>query len=79
MANQTLDWLKQNEYDNTDKALEGIDKARSVGQQNAMAPLLNYAQSNGKSDDEIWDLSTEAEDAYNRGRARTDTKDVRGY
>ncbi|MEU1708255.1 hypothetical protein ABZ478_23245 [Streptomyces sp. NPDC005706] len=79
MANQTLDWLKENEYDNTDKALEGIDKARSVGQQNAMAPLLNYAQSNGKSDDEIWDLSTEAEDAYNRGRARTDTKDVRGY
>ncbi|MET8023184.1 hypothetical protein [Streptomyces avermitilis] len=39
-------------------------------------PLLNYAQTNGMSDDEIWDLSDEA---YNKGRTRSDTKDVRGF
>ncbi|MFD7280088.1 DUF6571 family protein [Streptomyces sp. NPDC059862] len=79
MSNQTLDWLKENEFDNTDEALQGIDKARDTGQSNAMIPLLNYAQANGMSDDEIWDLSDEAEEAYNKGRARSDTKDVRGY
>ncbi|MEU9465044.1 hypothetical protein AB0D78_00030 [Streptomyces avermitilis] len=44
-----------------------------------IVPLLNYAQTNGMSDDEIWDLSDEAEEAYNKGRARSDTKDVRGF
>ncbi|BAC73668.1 hypothetical protein AQJ43_14260 [Streptomyces avermitilis] len=79
MSNQTLDWLKENEFDNTDEALKGIDKARDMGQHNAMIPLLNYAQTNGMSDDEIWDLSDEAEEAYNKGRTRSDTKDVRGF
>lgn len=79
MSNQTLDWLKENEFDNKDEALQGIDKARDTGQTNAMIPLLNYAQANGMSDDEIWDLSDEAEEAYNKGRDRSDTKDVRGY
>ncbi|MET7605695.1 DUF6571 family protein [Streptomyces avermitilis] len=79
MSNQTLDWLKENEFDNTDEALKGIDKARDTGQHNAMIPLLNYAQTNGMSDDEIWDLSDEAEEAYNKGRTRSDTKDIRGF
>ncbi|MFM9458193.1 DUF6571 family protein [Streptomyces europaeiscabiei] len=79
MSNQTLDWLKENEFDNTDEALTGIDKARDVGQHNAMTPLLNHAQQSGMSDDEIWDLSEDAEEAYNKGRTRSDTKDVRGF
>ncbi|MFI8190290.1 hypothetical protein ACIF8T_16030 [Streptomyces sp. NPDC085946] len=79
MSNQTLDWLKENEFENRDKALEGIEKARATGQQNAMTPLLNYAQASGLSDDDIWDLSVQAEGSYNDGRARTDTKDARGY
>ncbi|MFI6208714.1 hypothetical protein ACIBAI_20290 [Streptomyces sp. NPDC051041] len=79
MSNQTLDWLKENEFDNTDEALQGIEKARATGQHNAMTPLLNYAQANGLSEDDIWDLSVEAEGHYNDGRARSDTKDVRGY
>lgn len=62
-----------------DEALEGIEKARATGQHNAMVPLLNYAQTQGMSDDDIWDLSAEAERSYNDGRARSDTKDVRGY
>ncbi|MFI6929933.1 DUF6571 family protein [Streptomyces sp. NPDC050287] len=79
MSNQTLDWLQDNEFDNTDEALQGIDKARDVGQRNAMIPLLNYGQASGMSDDDIWDLSDEAEEAYNKGRTRSDTKDVRGF
>lgn len=79
MSNQTLDWLKENEFDNTNEALEGIEKARATGQHNAMVPMLNYARTQGMSDDDIWDLSVEAERYYNDGRARSDTKDVRGY
>ncbi len=79
MANQTLDWLKENEFDNKEEALEGVEKARATGQQNAMAPFLNYAVAHGMSEDEIWDFSADAEGSYNDGRARTDTKDVRGY
>ncbi|WP_200307287.1 hypothetical protein [Streptomyces adelaidensis] len=79
MSSQTLDRLKENEFDNKDEALQAIDKARDTGQSNAMIPLLNCAQASGMSEDEIWDLSSEAEDAYNRGRDRSDTKDVRGY
>jgi hypothetical protein len=79
MSNQTLDWLKENEFDNKDEALEGIEKAKSTGQYNAMIPLLNYAEAQDLSDDDIWDLSAEAERFYNDGRARSDTKDIRGY
>jgi hypothetical protein len=30
-------------------------------------------------EDDIWDFATDAERSYNDGRARSDTKDVRGY
>ncbi|MEU9356073.1 DUF6571 family protein [Streptomyces griseoloalbus] len=79
MSNQTLDWLKENEFDNKDEALEGIEKAKSTGQYNAMIPLLNYAEAQDLSEDDIWDLSAEAERFYNDGRDRSDTKDIRGY
>ncbi|MFJ4062869.1 MULTISPECIES: DUF6571 family protein [Streptomyces] len=79
MSNQTLDWLKENEFDNKEEALEGIEAARATGQQNAMAPFLNYAVAHRMSEDEIWDFSAAAESSYNDGRARSDTKDVRGY
>ncbi|MFF2162437.1 DUF6571 family protein [Streptomyces sp. NPDC058175] len=78
-GNETLDWLKANEFDNKQDALESIDKAKKTGQHNAMTPLLNYAQAHGKKDDDVWDLSVEAEDAYNRGAARSDTDDARGF
>ncbi|WP_030216872.1 hypothetical protein [Streptomyces sp. NRRL WC-3626] len=79
MSNQTLDWLKENEFDNKEEALEGIEKARANGQQNAMTPFLNYAHAHGMSEDDAWDFSTKAESSYNDGRNRSDTKDVRGY
>ncbi|HET6357240.1 DUF6571 family protein [Streptomyces sp.] len=76
---QTIDWLKENEFDNTDESVAGIDKARQDGENNAMTPLLNWAQSQGMSEDEIYDLSVEAEREYQVGNGRTDTDNSRGY
>lgn len=78
-ATQTIDWLKENEFDNTDESLEGIAKARDEGERNAMTPLLNWAEQHGMSSDEIWDLSVEAEKEHQAGRARSDTDNARGY
>ncbi|MFJ1745384.1 DUF6571 family protein [Streptomyces sp. NPDC088116] len=75
---QTMDWLKANEYDNTDQSIKGIDQARQEGQHNAMTPLLNWATARGMSEDEIWDLSVTAEKEYGAGTERTDTDNARG-
>lgn len=78
-ANQTIDWLKANEFDNTDESLEGIAKAREEGERNAMTPLLNWAEEHGMSDDDIWDLATDAEQQYQVGGGRSDTDNARGH
>ncbi|MFE2633894.1 hypothetical protein ACFXKF_03710 [Streptomyces scopuliridis] len=78
-ATQTMDWLKDREFDNTDEAIEGIGKARQTGENNAMTPLLNYAQAHGMSPDDVWDLSQEAESQYRTGGGRTDTDNTRGW
>ncbi|MFJ8644864.1 hypothetical protein ACIRNI_01840 [Streptomyces sp. NPDC093546] len=76
---QTMEWLKENEYDNSDDSVKGIDQARQEGEHNAMVPLLNWAASRGMSSDEIWDLVVAAEKEYQVGNGRTDTDNARGY
>ncbi|MGS2589745.1 DUF6571 family protein [Streptomyces hebeiensis] len=79
VGNQTLDWLKEREFDNIDESVQGIELARQTGQNNAMTPLLNYAQAHGMSTDDIWDLSSAAEHEYVAGTRRTDTENSRGW
>ncbi|MFE6755156.1 hypothetical protein ACFVDQ_16330 [Streptomyces sp. NPDC057684] len=78
-GNETLDWLKENEFENRDEAISSIDKAKQSGQHNAMTPLLNYGEKQGLSEDDMWDLAEEAEGEYNKGAARSDTDDARGF
>lgn len=66
------------EFDNIDQSVAGIDQARQEGEHNAMTPLLNWAQSRGMSEDDIYDLSVEAEREYQVGNGRTDTDNARG-
>lgn len=78
-ATQTIDWLKENEFDNVDESAESIDKAKQEGAANAMTPLLNWGAAHGMTSDEIYDMSVVAEGEYSIGSGRADTDDVRGY
>ncbi|MET7855240.1 hypothetical protein ABZT48_45550 [Streptomyces avermitilis] len=79
MATQTIDWLDENEYNNDQKAAEGIQKAKQDGQHNAMTPLLNYAEEHDMTPSEVRRLTIDARGVYNDGGEYTDTDDVRGW
>lgn len=78
-ATQTMDWLKENEYNNRGEAVSGIEKATKDGQLNAVNPLVNWAESRGMSQREIHRLLDEAELRYQVGAGRTDTDNARGH
>ncbi|MFD5116684.1 hypothetical protein ACFWNG_30955 [Streptomyces sp. NPDC058391] len=78
-STQTIEWLKTNEFDNTDESLEGIQEAKRQGQRNAMTPLLNYAEAHGMDDTEVRKLTREARGEYLAGGDFADTDDVRGW
>ncbi|MFE9886424.1 hypothetical protein [Streptomyces scopuliridis] len=78
-SNQTLDWLKENEFDNSEESLEGIQEAKRQGQRNAMTPLLNYAEAQGMDDTKVRALTRDARREYLAGGSYTDTDDVRGW
>ncbi|MFD9864024.1 hypothetical protein [Streptomyces alboflavus] len=46
-STNTFDWLKADEYDNTQQAINSIDAAKRAGESNAMAPIVKYAESAG--------------------------------
>ncbi|MEU8761241.1 hypothetical protein [Streptomyces sp. NPDC048659] len=66
-AADTLGYLKDNEYDNDDEALEAIEKARQAGRNSAAVPLLGYAEAVGMSVEERRTMLREAENSYNAG------------
>ncbi|GAA2798596.1 hypothetical protein [Streptomyces showdoensis] len=66
-ATDTLQYLKDNEYDNDDEALNDIEGTRQAGKRSAVVPLLNYAESVGMSMEERRDMFREAEYSYNAG------------
>lgn len=73
------DWLKENEFDNSEESLEGIQEAKRQGQRNAMTPLLNYAEAQGMDDTKVRALTRDARREYLAGGSYTDTDDVRGW
>ncbi|MEU6979462.1 hypothetical protein [Streptomyces sp. NPDC046371] len=66
-ATDTLQYLKDNEYNNDDEALTDIEGTRQAGKRSAVVPLLNYAESVGMSVEEKRDMFREAEYSYNAG------------
>ncbi|MBT2506957.1 hypothetical protein J7I98_13865 [Streptomyces sp. ISL-98] len=74
-ATETIDWLKEREFDNSNESIESIGKAKEVGQHNAMTPLLNYADAHGMDSDAVWDLAEKASVRYGVGAGVTDTED----
>lgn len=78
-SNNTIDWLEAREYDNTDDAIKGIQMAQRDGERNAMAPLLNYAEGQGMTPQEVRDMTRDAQSSYIAGGRFTDTDDVRGF
>lgn len=67
-AGETMDYLKEREYDNNDDALAGIDKFKAVGEQGAVTPLLNYADEVGMSAHEKQQLALDVETYYGNGK-----------
>ncbi|MFJ6614153.1 hypothetical protein ACIQPT_28155 [Streptomyces sp. NPDC091289] len=67
-AGETMDYLKQREYDNNDEALTGIDKFKAEGERGAVTPLLNYADEIGLSADEKRKLGLDIETYYGNGK-----------
>ncbi|MEU9581586.1 DUF6571 family protein [Streptomyces chilikensis] len=76
VGNHMMDWLKEKEYKNAPEAIKSLDEARTAGAVNATAPLREYLIRTGVPEQEIQDLMPDMEDAYNRGRAVTDTDNV---
>ncbi|CAL9437768.1 DUF6571 family protein [Streptomyces sp. enrichment culture] len=74
-----IDWLKAKEYDNTEKAVQGIAYARRAGANMAMEPVLAWAAAHEMTPTEIRALTREAHREYNAGRSLTDTDDQRGH
>jgi hypothetical protein len=74
-----MQWLKDHEFDNFDDSVAGIDKAKYDGSRNAMTPLLNYAEAQGMSDDDIRKLAERAEGRYNDGGRLGGTEAARGW
>ncbi|MFE0057998.1 hypothetical protein [Streptomyces sp. NPDC059003] len=75
----TFDWLKADEYDNSQQAINSIDEAKEVGRNNAMAPILKYAQSEGLVGKPMDAYMPNLEGSYGSGGRETDTDDARGY
>lgn len=67
-AGETMDYLKQHEYDNNDDALTGIDRFKAVGEQGAVTPLLNYADEVGMSARDKQQLALDIETYYGNGK-----------
>ncbi|MFB7230957.1 hypothetical protein ACFCY9_24800 [Streptomyces fimicarius] len=67
-AGETMEYLKEREYDNNDEALAGIGKFRVEGERGAITPLLNYAEVIGMSADEKMKLALDVETYYGNGK-----------
>ncbi|MFJ6633846.1 hypothetical protein ACIQMR_21030 [Streptomyces sp. NPDC091376] len=73
VAADTLQWIKDNEFDNRDDSVASIDQAKADGSANAIVPLINYKETHGMSDREFSDWVQKAQGAYNDGGDITDT------
>ncbi|WP_097937490.1 hypothetical protein, partial [Streptomyces sp. rh207] len=63
----TLQYLKDSEYNNNDRALTSIDAEGSQGKRSAAAAMFHYADSVGMTQQEKRDLFEDIEQNYNNG------------
>lgn len=75
----TLQWLKDHEFENFDDSVAGIDKVKYDGSRNAMTPLLNYAEETGMTASQVRDLVERAEGKYYDGGRLGGTEAARGW
>jgi hypothetical protein len=66
-ATDTLQYLKDNEFDNDNEARKDLGELYRQGQAKAVLPLTNYAESLGLSLAERQDLVRQAENSYSNG------------
>ncbi|MEU3075088.1 hypothetical protein [Streptomyces laurentii] len=66
-ATDTLQYLKDNEFDNDEEARNDLSQLYKQGQVRAVLPLTNYAESLDLSSAERADLVSRAESAYGNG------------
>jgi hypothetical protein len=64
---ETLQYLKDAEYDNNDEALDSIAENDAQGKASAVAPVLHYADSVGMTEQEKRDLLRDTGTYYNNG------------
>ncbi|GGS57729.1 hypothetical protein F2B00_32675 [Streptomyces parvus] len=64
---ETLEYLKESEYNNDDQALTSIESESTQGERSAAAAMFHYADSAGMSKDEKRDLFRDIEQNYNSG------------
>ncbi|RII19797.1 hypothetical protein DSC45_07285 [Streptomyces sp. YIM 130001] len=76
-ATNTIDWLNAREYDNSQEATEGIQRAQREGENNAMASILNYAEANNVKGDGVRRLVERAAENYGQGARYADTQNSR--
>ncbi|MET8436343.1 hypothetical protein ABZV61_26895 [Streptomyces sp900116325] len=66
-GNDTLQYLKDAEYNNDDDALDSIDGNDRQGQESAVAPILHYADTVGMTLEEKRQVLADTETHYNNG------------
>lgn len=76
---EIIDRLKRDEFDNSQKSIEDIDKANYAGQSNSLRQVTNWANSEGFPSAEITEIRRDAEAAYDIGKNRVDTDNARGH
>ncbi|MFD5202305.1 hypothetical protein ACFWM7_19595 [Streptomyces sp. NPDC058375] len=68
----TLEYLKESEYNNDDQALTSIETESTQGERSAAAAMFHYADSAGMSKEERRDLFQDIEQDYNSGVTAVD-------
>ncbi|MFF3936370.1 hypothetical protein [Streptomyces phaeofaciens] len=68
-GNHTLQYLKDNEYNNDPEALAATQTVREIGERGAWVPVQNYGQTVGMSQDDMRELQPLIAGSYYDGRA----------
>ncbi|RFU82360.1 hypothetical protein DY218_33195 [Streptomyces triticagri] len=76
-ATNTIDWLSAREYDNSEDARQGIQRAQREGERNAMVPLQNFAEARGMGPKEFRDVERRAYVSYAQGGHFADSDNAR--
>lgn len=78
-ATSTIDWLETKEYSNDQEAIESIDAAQEIGKDNAMTPIVNYAESKGIVGESWRAEEPDLRTMYMHGARQADTDNSRGH